>query len=113
MFRATTPKQVFIFDLNPAMFARILITYAQGDEIILEKNENDLTVEEEIDNGGSITGYKAWFRMTQEEANMFKARSTKKVYVQVRALTFSGEALASRIEQVNVHDVLNEEVLTL
>ena len=112
MFRATTPKQVFIFNINPALFSKILITYAQGDDIILEKTQDDLQFEERFNESCNRTEYRAWFRMTQEEANEFNARSTKKVYVQVRALTDDDEALASKIHQVYVNDVLDDEVLT-
>ena len=45
MIRATTPKQVFTFEQNPNIFEKILITYAQNDKIILEKEKSDLTIE--------------------------------------------------------------------
>lgn len=107
MIRATTPKHIFIFDTDPSVYDRILITYAQNGEIILEKEKEDLTIEEATDASGE-TKYNAWFRLTQEEANKFSARM---VAVQVRALTTSGEALASKQMSFHVEDVLNDEVL--
>lgn len=108
MIRATTPKQSFKFhDINPEEFKSILITYAQGDTIVLEKEKGDLTFEE-IGEDEHI----AWFRMTQEEANLFRSNSSKKVSVQVRALTNENLALASNIHQVFVDEVLDDRVLT-
>ena len=114
MIRATTPKHIFLFEpyTDPADFAKILITYTQGDKIVLEKTKDDLTMETIIDEGtNELLGYKAWFRMTQEETKLFQANSGKNVKVQVRALTVEGEALASDKRIVTVQDVLNDEVL--
>ena len=112
MIRATTPPQSFIFKQDPELFVRILITYAQGQDIVLEKNKEDLTFEHRVDEQSGDESWCAWFRMTQDEANRFQALSTKKVYVQVRALTEDNEALASAMKLIFVHDVLNDEVLT-
>lgn len=112
MIRATTPKQSFIFKQDPELFVKILITYAQGAEIVLEKTKDDLTFEHKVDETSGEESWCAWFRMTQEEANLFQALSTKKVYVQVRALTSDNEALASAMKLIFIHDVLNDEVLT-
>lgn len=107
MIRATTPKHMFIFDTDPSVYERILITYAQNGEIVIEKGKDDLTIEEITDSG--VQKYNAWFRLTQEEANKFSARM---VAVQVRVLTTSGEALASEQMSFRVEDVLNDEVLS-
>lgn len=98
MVRATTPLQEFTFDVDPSTLSRILITYKQEEEIILQKTENDLT----------FSGNVASFRMSQDEANSFTPGTCR---VQVRALTSDGEALAGDIESVRVSDVLNDEVL--
>ena len=113
MIRATTPKHLFIFDIDPNEYERVLITYRQGDYIILEKEKEDLTIEEieETQECGCepVVSYRAWFQLTQEETNMFYPN--KPVKVQVRVLTTSGEALASEEFTVNIRDVLNDEVL--
>lgn len=111
MIRATTPKQVFTFEMDPSDFEKILITYAQGDQIILEKGKDDLQIEPVENAFGKIMGYAAWFRMTQEEANSFLPGPGKQVSVQVRAKTYSGEVLASDKKTFSVQDVLNDEVL--
>ena len=104
MIRATTPLQEFTFEEDPSQFTRILITYAQDDNIVLEKEKEDLTFAVDEESGG----YVASFRMTQEEANLFEVEP---VQVQVRVLTAAGEALAGDKTTFRVEDVLNDEVL--
>ena len=111
MIRATTPKHIFTFETDPSDFARILITYAQNGEIVMEKNKEDLQVDPITIPSGKVVGYNAWFRMTQEETKAFKAEPGKQVSVQVRVLTYAGEALASEKRTISVLDVLNDEVL--
>lgn len=108
MIRATTPLQEFTFETNPADFARILITYKQDENIVLEKTQDDLSFSSYIGEDGIIV-YIASFRMTQEEANLFEPEPVR---VQVRVLTSDAEALASDITTVKVSDVLDDEVLT-
>ena len=108
MIRATTPKQTFAFhDVNPDEFKSILITYSQGDTIVLEKEKSDLTFETVGEDE-----YIAWFRMTQEESSRFRVKNGKKVSVQVRVLTNENHALASEEHQVFVSDVLDDRILT-
>lgn len=111
MYRATTPKQIFIFEVDPSEFTRILITYSQNGQIILEKEKDDLTFEEVTNAFNDIIGYSAWFRMSQEETKKFSAAPGKLVTVQVRVLTSSNEALASDKKTFTMQDVLNDEVL--
>lgn len=110
MYRATTPKHTFVFDVNPTdTFKTILITYSQDNIIILEKDKSSLTVVETTDCKGN-TIYEASLRLTQEETNYFNANKT--VSVQVRVFTYNNEALASEKFTVSVKDVLNDEVLS-
>lgn len=108
MIRATTPKHVFVFDTDPSGFKTILITYKQGDRIVLEKHKEDLIFDPHEDGSDEYT---AWFRMTQEETKSFVLSNGPRVLVQVRALTYDEEALASDKISVLVKDVLNDEVL--
>ena len=111
MIRATTPKHIFIFETDPSEYARILVTYTQGDEIIMEKGKDDLIIEQGQNPCSLEPEWQAWCRLTQEETNKFAANPGKPVRVQVRALTTSGEALASDKKTIQVQDVLNDEVL--
>lgn len=110
MFRATTPKHTFLFDVDPDVnYSNILITYAQGNGTVLEKQKSDLTFEgSQVIDGETV--YLASLQLTQEESKKFQA--VKTVNVQVRALTYNGEAVACDKIPVSVKDVLNDEVLT-
>ena len=111
MIRATTPKHSFIFDIDPEEnFKKILITYSQNGNIIFEKTKEDLTFEQGVSCVGE-TEYIASFRLTQEETKMFTEEGRPTVKVQVRALSYSGEAFASDIKTLAVKSVLNDEVL--
>ena len=112
MIRATTPKHVFLFNTNPSEFSRILITYAQGGEIKLEKEKDDLAIREVVNCRTRELEWEVSYRLTQEETKAFLASPTKPVKVQIRILTDSDEALASEQYTVSVKDVLNDEVLT-
>lgn len=111
MIRATTPKHVFLFDADPSVYSKILITYQQNGAIVLEKTKDDLTFETVEDTCSGETRFGAWFRLTQEESNKFQAGPGKQVTVQIRVLTTANEALASDKKTFSVQDVLNDEVL--
>lgn len=109
MFRATTPTHIFIFEVDPEEnFKTILITYSQGGEIVLEKGKNDLTFEEKTECNKKV--YLGTLQLTQEESNLFEADRT--VLVQIRAVSYDGDVVASEKMSVSVKDVLNDEVLT-
>lgn len=110
MYRATTPTHYFCFgDSDPESFKSILITYVQNDKIILEKTEKDLTFGTKI--VGEETKYYASIKLSQEETKLFSARPNASVSIQVRALDYSGNAVASCKNKISVLDVLNDEVL--
>ena len=100
--RGTTPKQIFTFDdlTDLASLDTMLITYAQRGTIILEREKDAMTIEEQT----------VWFRLTQEETLSLQLRAP--VEIQVRAIANDGTALASDIFEVPVERILNEEVLT-
>ena len=101
MYRATTPTHKFRFPKDMTEFKTILVTYQQKGKIVMEKTKADLTTD----------GNTASFVLTQEEANAFSP-GDRSVSVQIRAVDIHGTVLASKIFQVNVKDVLNDEVLT-
>lgn len=112
MIRATTTTHHFLFDVNPEeSFSKILITYAQNSQIILEKHETDLSFETcECFDGKTV--YIASLKLTQEETKLFSAKPKGTVSIQIRAITPDGEAVASDISNISVENVLNDEVLT-
>lgn len=120
MYRATTPIHTFIFDVDPEeTFKEILISYAQDGTVLVEKEKEDLTIVEKEDPDGNKY-WEASLMLTQAETNKFSAQSgicsglqnaIKTVDIQVRALTYADEAVASEKMMVMVKDVLNDEVL--
>lgn len=120
MYRATTPTHTFIFDVDPEeTFKTILISYAQDGTVLVEKDEEDLTIVEKQDPEGNKY-WEASVTLTQAETKKFTAQgeacwgsqnAIKTVDVQVRALTYADEAVASEKMMVMVKDVLNDEVL--
>lgn len=99
MRRATTPTHTFtLAGIEMSEISRILITYAQRGEILLEKTEADC----------GIDGAEVSLTLTQEEANLFNPGC---VEIQLRVVTHEGTALASQIFHESVNDVLNDEVL--
>ena len=99
MIRATTPTHRFTLPFDYAQYVKkILITYSQRGEIVLEKHENDVQID------GNIVSYK----LTQEETKLF---SNGDVRIQVRVLTLNNEALASEKYSMHIDNVLNDEVL--
>ena len=111
MIRATTPLHTFIFEEDPSLYARILVTYAQGGSIVMEKEKDDLIIEPLDEILKNKQRYAARYRLTQDETKRFKANGGGPVQVQVRVLTENGEALASDKKTISVQDVLNDEVL--
>jgi hypothetical protein len=77
---------------------KILITYSQRGNIVLEKNEND------IEANGNVVSVK----LTQEETNLFQPEI---VDIQVRVLSFDDNSMSSQIFHKTVKEVLNDEVL--
>ena len=111
MRRLTTPTHRFIFNTDPSDYVRILITYKQGSKILLEKEKDELAIEEYIKDGE--TYYAVCYELTQEDSKKFSAFNYNgDVHVQVRVLAESGEAYASEIFTLKVSDVLNDTVLT-
>ena len=101
MRRATTPTHRFELPFSYSKYvSKVLISYGQGDEIVLEKTESDVVVKD--DRLMCVT-------LTQEETNKFS--DTLPVKMQVRVLTLGGNVVASRQILRIVGEVLNDEVL--
>lgn len=98
MYRATTPTHVFQFDIDADEFEKILITYAQCGENVLNLNKEDL----------QINGKTASVKLEEETTKAFKANAP--VYIQVRAV-LNGSSMASAIVKADVKEVLNDSIL--
>ena len=111
MFRATTPKHSFIFDVDPdETFQEILISYGQKDKIVLEKRKADLTFSEQTLPDGTVE-HIATVKLTQEETKCFCLMNGNKIAIQVRVLTTDGDVVAFDKFTLELKDVLNDEVL--
>lgn len=98
--RATTPKHLFELGIDVSNLEKVLITYKQGCEKMLEKTLEDCDVD----------GDKISYRLTQEEMNEFHGCNGL-ITIQVRILTKEGTAMASEEIYADLYDVLNDEVL--
>lgn len=105
MRRLTTPTHYFNFPIEIDTIKEILLTYAQHNEIVLNKTKEDFTFD---GNTGSIT-------LTQEETALFEADDScckdNAIEIQLRVLTIDEKALATDIYKVPCRRVLNDEVL--
>lgn len=99
MIRGSTPTHVFRLPISTELIKALRITYVQKQKTVLEKTEQDVTMD-----GTTIS-----LRLTQEETLAFNAEC--RVKIQLKVLTVNEEVLASRITEVFVEQVLNEEVL--
>ena len=99
MRRLTTPEHKFTLKIDPSVIDKIRITYAQNNVIILTKEGNDVSIDDNI----------AKVKLTQEETKKFTAG--KEAEIQVRVLTLGNDALASDIIKIDVTKVLDDEVM--
>lgn len=107
MYRASTPKQTWIFKNDPDEYSELKVTYSQRDEIILTKTKSDMTFTTKTVNG--IVLYYGSYRLTQEETNLFDDKFD--VEIQIRCLTNDGNSVPSPIKRVPVKRVLDDTVM--
>ena len=100
MRRGTTPTITFETEINCAEFDKLEITFAQKDEIILNKNMSDCSVE-----GNKIT-----IKLTEEETLLFDSRKNP-VQMQIRA-GIGNSRLASEIMYTTAESILKDGCLT-
>lgn len=111
MYRATTPTHVFWFnDIDPEEnFQKVLITYVQDGETLLEKTKEDLTFGTANKNGevchyGCIT-------LTQAETNMISADKSMPTEIQMRVMDYYGNVMATNKIRLTANDVLNDSIM--
>ena len=99
MRRLTTPTHTFLIPFQTSELKEIKITYAQNGKIILSKYMQDCV----------LRGQNVEVNLTQKETQKFSEFYPCKV--QIRALTNGGQAIASKIINMAVLPVLDDEVL--
>lgn len=103
MIRTSTPTHRFEIAEDQSSIIEMLqalkITYKQGNRVVLEKTEADVTIE------GNVIS----FKLTQEETKRFVAGVP--IDMQVRVLLTSGECFPSLLYRMSCSDVLDDEVM--
>lgn len=99
MIKGTTPTHTFKLSLDTADVKEVKITYAQDNLVKIVKRTEAC----------EISGDQVTVRLTQEET--FELNHHRPVLIQLRVLTVSGDALASKVISVPAHRCLDTEVL--
>lgn len=99
MVKGTTPKHIFRVKIDTTLIKTVKITYSQDNKVVLSKRTEDCTLE----NGAIIA------RLAQEDTFLFDCNSL--VTIQVRVLTFGGDALRSKSIVKSVDECFDDEVL--
>ena len=100
MVRGTTPTHIFELPVNREYIKKILITYCQKGNIILEKRECDVNF---------INDTTVSLDLTQRETFMFD--DAYNVEIEFKALDYDNKILLSQSFSVPCGRVLNQEVL--
>lgn len=100
MIRGTTPTHIFTLPFNVDDVKRLVITYAQQCEPLVEKTLEDCELSEN----------KVKVKLTQEDT--LRLNNQLPVEIQIRVLTKDNTALASRVTRRAIGEVLSDEVLT-
>lgn len=99
MIRGTTPTHTFNIPFDTSLVSGVKITYAQNEEVVLEKHTADCVLDAQTI---KVT-------LTQEDTFLFDCKQA--VEVQIRVLTVGGNALTSVTEKIGVSKCLDNEVL--
>lgn len=97
--QGTTPYHRFEIPVEEVVIEKVRITYAQEDNVILTKENEECTI-----NGNIVETH-----LTQEDTLLFDER--KKAQVQVHIVTDRGEALTSDILYIACWILLGKQVL--
>lgn len=100
MRRGTTPTNTFTFPFAESEVQDLYITYAQKKQTVIEKSLSDVIFTED----GAIE-----LKLSQEDTLCFSSPGF--VYIQIRVLLKSGDALASDIIQAKTEEILKEGVI--
>ncbi len=100
MIRGTTPTHKWTIPVDATAVKTARVTYKQGEEVLLVKNTEDCVVE----------GKALKVTLTQEDTLKFSHK--KKAEVQARLLTFDMKSFATRVVEVPVWELLEDEVMT-
>lgn len=101
MRRGTTPTITLrVPELKLEDCEEIWATFKQPKNVEITKKKSDKNVE--------IIGNDMIIQFTQEETLLFK---TGIVYAQIRCVTKNGQVLATKIDNLNINQILKDEIL--
>lgn len=100
MYKATTPTFNLTIPYKADEINNFIVSLVQQGLTVLTLTQDNCTVEDN----------KVSFTLTQEQSNIFVHRYP--INLQMRIMLNSGKVVASAVEQVIVHRVLNDTVLT-
>lgn len=127
--RGTTPYHTFIVPMQSESISEVYITYLQNNEVVLDKDKTDVTIEDivldtenaEIDDTEFIKEEpevvptsQITLHLTQEDTLKFKffpAAEKNIAVVQLRILDSDGEAYASDPVHERIFGVLKDGVI--
>lgn len=104
MYRVTTPTFTYVLPIQTSTCDVVQVTFRQGDTDLIKTYEN-----ETLPSGMTFDGKNVVVQLTQEETKAFKADDM--IETQIRVLTNTDAAYASKVFKLTVNDVLNEEIL--
>jgi hypothetical protein len=99
MRQGTTPKHTFTLPFDTGIVDKVRVVYAQRDDVKIVKTEADAEMQ-----GNNLS-----VKLTQEDT--LQLNSSLKTHIQVRVVTYNGDALTSDIITVNTERCLDGEVL--
>ena len=101
MYKATTPTFILTIPYKADEINNFIISLVQQGLTVLTLVTEDCSLED----------YKVSFTLTQEQSNIFVNRYP--INLQMRIMLNSGKVVASAVEQVTVHRVLNDTIMVL
>ena len=104
MYRATTPTHTFTLPIDTSTCSVVQVSYEQGTAKVVKTCRDGETTP-----GMMLDGQDVIVVLSQEETKVFKVGI---VFVQLRVLTTSDEAFASKVFKIPVKQVLSEDILT-
>ena len=99
MIQGTTPTHIFTIPIDVEQVKKLEVSYAQNGVVIVKKDLTDC----------SVNGHTYTVKLSQEETLKFVANTN--VQIQIRVLTVSDDALASKIKTRTVLEILDKAVL--
>lgn len=99
IFQGSTPTNEISIPFPKNLIDKVVVTYEQDGNIVLEKYTDDLT----------ISDYSVTAELNQEETLRFEA--DKMVVIQIKVKTTDGDVIPSDKMYASVYEVLNKEVL--